>query len=216
MKKIILLCLILLLCGCSTVNYNLNITDKVEEKLEIIASCTDCDLTDFNIPTRKYYNDDNFDPYDTSRQDNVVYYNQSKQVTSDNKTILTYSQTFNFNEYYNSYIAKKFYNDFEVSYRDNILTIDSGLNFYLDDNVDEVAINITTDHKVTEANADKYENNTYTWIINKQNYSNKNIIMSIDFNEETTVLLIVILPIIFIISLILLIMYNKNKKDNQI
>ena len=117
---------------------------------------------------------------------------------------------------------------FEVSYRDNILTIDSGLNFYLDDNVDEVAINITTDHKVTEANADKYENNTYTWIINKQNYSNKNIIMSIDFNEETlpteeknnikfsTVLLIVILPIIFIISLILLIMYNKNKKDNQI
>ena len=49
--------------------------------------------------------------------------------------------------------------------------------------MDSVTITIKTDLTVLNSNADNVNDNTYTWIINENNYQNKPIILSIEKPE---------------------------------
>ena len=50
--------------------------------------------------------------------------------------------------------------------------------------LDELTINLTTDYKVLENNADEVNNNVYTWKITKNNYTNKKIKLRVDYSAD--------------------------------
>lgn len=93
---------------------------------------------------------------------------------------------------------------------------------YLD--VDSVEINIKTYNKVIKSNADKNKFGTYTWIINDDNYKNKNIIFVVSKNEYVWyykykglfIGLLSILGVILIGILIKIIFQKKSNKVNKI
>jgi len=96
--------------------------------------------------------------------------------------------------------------------------------------MDNVVVNIKTDLKVSKNNADKVEGNTYTWIINKDNYSNKPINIEIsklstsqsilnNITNENYILsgglVIIILVLVICVSVIYIFMKRKHKKTND-
>ena len=88
-------------------------------------------------------------------------------------------------------------------------------------NLDEVKINVKTNHKVISHNADIVSGNTYQWIINKNNYTNKSI--QIILSEKTVIdykTLIIIATIVgslvVAILIVVIVINEKNRKANEI
>ena len=93
---------------------------------------------------------------------------------------------------------------------------------YTDDvkQFDSLTINIKTDLEVVENNADKVDGNTYTWVINENNYQNHPIQMRIkkgtDKGFNFWIIIIVIIVLLLIIAIFAYNTYLKNKKRNKI
>lgn len=90
--------------------------------------------------------------------------------------------------------------------------------------IDKLVINIKTDLKVVEQNADKHKGNTYTWIVTDDNFSNKPIHIKISLEKEknifekmnaTQIFIIVCCAILFIIC-IALFFKKKIARNNSI
>lgn len=96
--------------------------------------------------------------------------------------------------------------------------------FYKDGtkNLDTLTINIKTDLKVIENNADKVKDGTYTWSVNTDNYENKPIKMKIDTTAKANesnfwiIVAFIIVGIVIITGLLALFMYFKNRKNNKL
>ena len=82
-----------------------------------------------------------------------------------------------------------FYNHNSVKNYLSTLVLDSGSGegCYIFDNynlMDKLTVNIKSNYLVSEHNADEVVDNTYTWVITKDNYKKKNIYIKIDKSRE--------------------------------
>lgn len=203
MKKIFLVLIIFLLSACS-VQYDISFEKDVFEENFVIEN----EYVSGIINLSDIYKDkENF------KIEND-YYNVSLEK-ENNKELLKGSFIHkNINSIKNSYPINKCFRTKDVNIKDNILSIN------LKDAVDcpyisDIKINFKTDKYVTFSNADKIENNTYTW-----NKINKGIFMQIaldksyDFKTSNNILsfLLRILFGLIIFTIFIIILYKLREK----
>lgn len=182
MKKIILLSILcLLLSGC-TVNYNLKIEDNLftetikgnvlNEEVKIDKDQTDTNYTNYFITKEQpvLINDDN------------IFYKKTLSK-NNNSTDYIYSYTYNENTIKDSRILNECFENFEFKEKNNTYHLAAFGDFYCD-YTDTININISTEYNVSIHNAKEIKNNTYTWIIDKNNKDNLNLYISIDKNNN--------------------------------
>ncbi len=176
-RLFLLVLLSFLLCGC-TANVNITIKDNiVSERVSIQeAPYGYASMDDIAQQYRKYIPafDDTIivDTMPDVEEKGVKYYRQSG--TEINGSFNAYYQyDYNFREFKNSTSIKNTFKSSTVqydSYEKTILFSTESSGMVLFDSypqLDEVKINITTDYKVLENNADYNSGNVYTWIFNK-------------------------------------------------
>ena len=198
MKKIILLIVcVLTLSGCS-VEYNLTIDDSFNENILVFTN----DLNNLDINHEEYYNksyralfsdmlntsvmsyfnDENFDPYGSAIQPNVKYYNK-KLINNGSIYGINYDFDFDYNNFYRSSAIKSCFNEINISKYQDIYTLKTNNKCNLFDSyplLDSIKIVINIDYDVIYNNADSSSEGVYTWVIDKNNYTNKNISISFD------------------------------------
>lgn len=225
MKFKILLLFCLFLTGCS-VTYNLTIDDNTFEENVVFA---------FSKSTTSYselsfYLNDKI-PIGLS-DDNKKFYNSEIKDVGD-----VYNLIYNFNHeekfIENSYFVNNCYPNVSIINNNEIISISSGKGFncFIGDDglkADSVKINIKTDLKVLENNADEVNDNVYTWNINYTNYSSKEIILKLENSDKNTLenfknnngfllTLVVIVIFIIVVSIIIyLIVWYKKRKNNEV
>lgn len=222
-RKIFSLFLVLILFTGCTVNYKINIDDKVSEKINI--SLDDNENKDIDIYSGKVNKSLSF--YDAiniyNNNDNLVLSNQSMNPYGDegsNQKIkgnvyyktkigsdpysLNMKANFDFKNlgYLNS--VKMCYEKFSVlnygSYLD-ISTSNKNMCFVNYPILNKLNIKITSKYYVEKSNADEIKNGEYIWTIDKNNYNNKYIYIKINKNKlaesKKSLPIYVILIIIF-------------------
>ena len=193
MKKIFLLVIVsFLLCGC-TANVNINISnDKIEEEV-VINAPVENGLTKEQTHNqfRKFipiYADTIVADTEPDEQvTGVKYYNRTEQ-TYNNGYIFNYRYTFSLNDYLNSQTLKNAFQSYSIitdNSKETIeLSTDNGGMLFFNNypSLSEVKVNISTDYKVLEHNADSVNNNTYTW--NFTTTTRKSIHLKLDNHKE--------------------------------
>ena len=217
--KLLLLLLVFCLTGCD-VTYNLTITD--DEMIESVDFWYDDTKENekiidqyLSVKHQAYFN------MDTSVTNN---YNQ-KKITDDGKIGMNLEYGYDENNLEKSSLIDKCYYKKSVSNTDdeiNIYTDGKVSCMYMDDvkQFDSLTINIKTDLEVIDNNADKVEDNTYTWVINEDNYQNHPIEIRLKKgtgNKFNIWIVIIVLVVLLIIGLLFLYhTYLKNQKRNKI
>lgn len=192
--KIIGLCLIcFVLSGCS-VEYNVEITNKnILENIVIDDYVTETrsaqDIMDFYESNYPVYDDEDSNlgvDYDLKQKyPNVNYYD--KKISIDNYSYhMTYDFNHNLKDYYRSYLLVHNYEVRKVEIKDNKLylatnSINNYIKYY---DLEKLTVNIKTDYKVIENNADLINDNVYTWYFTKENNATKRLKMNIDLSTS--------------------------------
>lgn len=217
-KTILLTIMTILLTGC-TVNYDLKFNEStIEENITIIPE------TQEEKENTKYF--ENRDFYSIIDQKNELMY--EKQKNKDDSYEFKY--TYNFENFKNSRFTTC-YDAYTLNNDNGIITLSTSKEFrcltYDYNNVDNIKINITTEYKVVDNNADEVNGNVYTWNINRDNSTNKPIKFSYnkkkkrkltlkEFIEKNMVNIIIIASTLLLFILITLSIYIKNKRVNKI
>lgn len=237
MKKLLnLILIILLITGC-TVEYNIKITnDFIDETTSILNYEKDkWDNNMYLYNGEKYkdmineqlktpapvYKDSNINPYDPyNKVDGVEYYDQTLISNTDVYGI-RYKYKIPIDKYNNSINARMCYSDFDIVYNQQYINISTSeefkcFNYY--DMLDKIEVNVTTswDYEIVSSNADKEEDGKYTWIITKENASNKPIEISVKKVFNWRLILIIIVPILLVSTIIYIGLRKKLSKNNQI
>ena len=230
-KKLIIICLLLLTTGCSC-QYNLNIHDNmIEENIvstfsndEIQESSNSKIMGDIEI-------DDQITPFIKNDQfpfvgnQNIKY---DKKVSEDNGiTTVSLKNNYSFNDYKRS----KSYNCFEnkdFSEKNGVYDLNLYGQFYCFYG-NEVRINVKTDFKVFSNNADIVDDNTYTWIIDENNFKNKDISLQMKKSNlsysnikkvffDSPIVIVIFIIAIFTLIGFLMVNYVRNKsiENNKI
>jgi hypothetical protein len=227
MKKIkyflLSICILLLATGCDG-TYNVEIyNNRFKEDITIKEndSINWDDVNENGVSFRNLldaeYNRDN------------NYYKKTL-ISNTNELGLNYKSDFDFNTYSTSGIGYRCYQYFRVVQENNsILIATSNRNTCYDDYkwLNNITINVKTNHKVLDNNADKVDGNTYTWYLTRENASNKSLQIRLsstnfiyNYNNEVVnqVLLIagIIAGVITIFIIIFLIFKIKSKRANKI
>lgn len=227
MKKVILGILLIFLTGC-TAKYNINITENnIKELINIKVSRSVLTNDEYKTLTSIINK-----PYETE----YTYYDlKSKEKNGILSSTFTYTHSF---DNYSLSNAVTYCYDEEgmaeepiFSYTDDTVKISTPKEvecFKDSDNLfnplTELKVNITTKLKVVSNNADEVDGNTYTWIINQNNYTNKPIKIEVktevnnsveNIKEQTGLTLAVIgifaIPVVLLIIFIYLKGRNRNK-----
>lgn len=230
-KKILtLILLIFMISGCS-VEVNIDISDnKIKESnditvLENAIYTKEILRTSFRDYIPIYASDLIVDTVPDQPFSDVLYYNKN---TTDlgNGYRFNYSYDFDIDKYGDARTIKDGFRDYSYSYRNDIISLSTdneGLIYFNDyPLLEEVTVNIKTDYLVEENNADSVNDNTYTWVFNKD--SKKSIDIVIDtsksgdrvlgiVNVSTVITIGVVIGIVLIILVLLLI---RNRKNNKI
>lgn len=243
MKKIMLLLLLLLfITGCSA-NYDIEIyNDQVKESMSFINtdsstwdSKVQYDLTyrellssSVNYPYPVSINA-NIDENDMIKIDGVEYYNNT--LISDNYQLgqkLEYKK-FTLDNFNESSIIRECYQYFNIIEEENSIILSTStenLCFHKYPLLDNITINLKTNHKVVNSNASSVNGYHYTWNIPKE-ATDASISITIKkdeyiFNYENefvkkVVYIIVIVGIILSVSSITyLYLKNKRKRSDEI
>lgn len=216
MKKIILLFAILMLTGCS-VNYTLTVREEdMTEKINI------------NIPMSETSAEIFYGQVDAFNSSYKI-----KTSTEGYNYIANLNRTFDYTDYVNSTFLSKCYDEVNITKKDSNITIKTSKYFhciFMEDGLktEKATVNIKTSLKVKESNADKVNDNVYTWFIDESNYTNKQIYLYISNslievsdstkNKVTNSLELISVMLIFIIpiTILLLIIKVKTKGKNKI
>jgi len=208
MRKIFLLIsLILFVTGCEA-TYSIKIDDDTfYENVEIYT--TDLDninnpLDDYGSLSMKemfdlqsyypaYFNDSNYNPYESEKQNNVNYYNQVR-INNHNQYGIKYDYQFGFEDIFRSRAINTCYKEFNIAESNDIYSITTNNKARCFDNyklLDKVTIILEIDNKLLYSNADYVNNNLYYWYITRENYKNKSIKLSyttsttdLEYNEQ--------------------------------
>ena len=226
-----LILIIFMMCGC-TAEVNLEISDsKIKESVDITfyqdaIYTKDIIKASFRNYILIYARDVIVDAEEDRPFPNTKYYEKT-ETDLGNGYRFNYSYDFNINEYEEARTIKDGFRSYNVSVdQDNgnisISTDNNGL-LYFDDYplLEEVRINIRTNYLVEENNADSVNGNTYTWIFDKDTKKSINMLINTSTNNNSANIGIenVIFPIICIVLfvfVVLLILFQKNNKNNKI
>ena len=226
-----LILIIFMMCGC-TAEVNLEISDsKIKESVDITfyqdaIYTKDIIKASFRNYIPIYARDVIVDAEEDRPFPNTKYYEKT-ETDLGNGYRFNYSYDFNINEYEEARTIKDGFRSYNVSVdQDNgnisISTDNNGL-LYFDDYplLEEVRINIRTNYLVEENNADSVNGNTYTWIFDKDTKKSINMLINTSTNNNSANIGIenVIFPIICIVLfvfVVLLILFQKNNKNNKI
>ncbi len=233
MKKVILLIIgIFLLSGCSA-TYNLEIyNEDYKENISILSNKADTTgIKDWNIPVNA--DTENMDILLTAGKVTGIDYYTKKYSFVNNNYKYNYAHKFNMTNYYKSYFAVNSYDFFAVYYNDtdesekkDLITISTSLkNLAFDKypDLENLTINIKTNHRVYSSNADSKKDYTYTWNIDKNNYTEKPIQIRIyknkyvlNYNNELSKKLYIFLIILGVLLLAMGIVFLRMRRANKI
>lgn len=211
MKKILLLLITtVLLTGC-TATYDITFDeDIIHDSIKVYTDSK-------NVNTASKEKLDNFLLKIGEWERGYDYYKR-ELYTTDKITGYHYTYDFPYDQYDATSQIRKCYKDFTFTY-DNTINLKTSNEFLCSTyykEVKNIEISITSKYQITSSNADKKTNNTHTWIINKNNYKNKPIIIEIDKNtkaKKETPEIDLKMILIFIIFILLILVYIVNKKD---
>jgi len=217
-KNILLITMLIFLTGCS-VNYNLKFNkDTIEENITINVE------NDQEKQNTKYF--ENRDFYAIIDAKTESQYKKEKDKNSN----YNFSYEYSLKDFKNSRFTSC-YDAYTLTDNDGIISLNTSKKFkcltYDYNNIDNLTINITTDYKVVETNADEVEGNTYKWNINKNNSENKPIKFSYNVNKKRRIILseflkenklsiIIALIALSLFVLITISIYIKHKIVNKI
>lgn len=222
MKKILLLIItILLLSGC-TVEYNVNFTKDLASENIILNG-----VTDEIFPVEAYINEQGSSE-EPIEIEGVEYYDITKNANSINLNynfpIDRYTESTGVNTCYKNVSINKM-NDGTYNLMTN--NYNSCINYYPELEQITINLNFTNDFNITRNNADKVNGNTYTWIIDRNNYANKGMEISYILKEDgeeqeptnkidSKYNVLIILGSFLVLSIIIgIVIKVKNKKVNQ-
>ena len=198
MKKIRLLFLVTLITitctGCS-VEYNINITeDNIEESIYVTdyvtSNRTKQDiLTHYNMwyPTFVNYltSGETIEIEDFSEKIDGIEYHNKNIIELNNGYKYSYKYIYSINEYYDSYVlANAFIETFIHQDSDTLVIRTDKKNLLCQyDYFDSLKVNIKIDqevYKLNYTNTSNIKNNTYTWILDKSNCDESQIIITLN------------------------------------
>lgn len=218
MKRIIILFITaILLTGCNA-SYDINIKqDKIEDSIKIyttnqtVQTATDKTIKEFTEKLGNWERGYDFYKRELYATDKITGYN--------------YTYSFNYNEYDAMSQIRKCYKDFQFDYQKDTIIIKTSKEFLCQNYYQEVKslqLNIQSEYKILNSNADTKTANIHTWNINKTNYKNKPIEITISKNKITTQenikekkldIIKILIIIIFILLIIILIIRKKEQKQ---
>lgn len=213
MKKILSIILLsLFLTGCSA-TYNINFTDdKIKDEIRVYT-----DSNTVNNATNDTINSFSNKILEWERGHD----HYSREVyTTDTLTGYLYKYDFNYDEYDAMSQIRKCYEDFDLTYNNQEITLKTSNKFlckeYYED-VSDLTLTITTDKTIISSNADTKNSNTHTWYINKKNYNNKPLEIKISRQssqkEQTKKKIDIKHLLVIILFILLIIVYIINKKE---
>ena len=229
-NKLLFALLILLFCSGCSVEYNLEIdkNDKFQEVVELSAE----DGNDIEkIQSYQSYLPIDKDADDAGvfkdKKEGFSYYDQKKSTSFDK---LKFSYLHNFDTFQQDYITNNSYEYVTITMdKNNLILSTSRINkaFERYDNLNSVTVNITSRYKLIDTNADTHSNYKYTWVIDRTNYNNKYLYLSLDTsNRKKTVKeevndtgIFAYLPLILIIVGAIVVgwlVVKKGDKRNQV
>ena len=226
MKKkylLILLMTLFFLTGCES-TYNLNINrDTMTESINFLIDNNKENKSILN----QYLSSTYMAFYDMDTRKTYNY--EKKEIEKKNKIGMNLLQNYaEDNLQHSSLLNQCYYIKSVIKTENSIIITTDGNNrcFYKDGQkqLDKLTINITTDLKVTENNADKVKKNTYTWNITQDNFQNHPITIKMNIpkeksKEEITFNFIIIIVVIIIIAIIGVLGYlylkHKQRKSNE-
>ena len=180
-NKSLFIIILILITGCS-VEYNLNIDSSFSEHTVYIPESSEemIDGTQYRLPA--LFSESRL-TYDNSNLKEIKYYNI--KTLKDNK--FSFNFVYDDNQLNDSNIANSCYQFFSVDAKENEVSILTGNKFYCFDvyeELDSVTININSNYKVIQSNADKIVGKKHTWYITRENASNKPIIFVYDKSKK--------------------------------
>ena len=210
-KFIILILIVFLFAGCSG-DYNLKFNRdlSIDEDIDILIDNKD----------NAYEN--TFVLFENADIDADKY---NIMLKGDKVRIIYKEKYKSFEDYYlNSKLYRLLFKELELNRTNSGMFINTESNFKLDDSnnqniinsydIDTLKINITMPFNVIENNADEVKDDTYTWVLNKNN-TYKNIRARYDYENDrvpSIVLMVVIGVISFGIIIYLAVHFLRNKR----
>ena len=232
MKKIFLLLCILFLTGCDVV-YNINIGDnEIVESTDFYAY--ESDNVEVNInsdgtvdrfaPSLDILLDSYLDAEYNAFYHNSINKNLYTIKKFEDEFGMNLKYKFNYKNYSDSSLVNSCFKEVSVSEKGNNLTIDlkdASICFSKDSykRLDSVKININTNLKVTDNNADSINGNIYTWDIDEDNAESKEVLIKLKKNikyNNYIIYLVVFGSAVFAIILFIGFVRKRNEVNNQI
>ena len=231
-KKILILLIPLLLTGCASVNYELDIDKNinVSEKVKITATSDFFNIYYKNLPitiVKEFYNDSDIqNKLNSNNYKHEINQKNAKYpeviISKEYKSLEEYSQ--------NTIFKNQVFENVIITTNDNLITLQT-VNFkkYTTDDdsdsypVSKLAISIKSPYVVVENNADKHDKktNAYIWLVDSST-ENKEIKITFDKNKiyiYNIIMYISLFVIILIILTMIIIgfkMHKKNVINNEI
>ena len=210
-KFIVLILIVFLFAGCSG-DYNLKFNRdlSIDEDIDILIDNKD------NAYENTFVLFENAD-IDADKYDIML---------KGDKVRIIYKEKYkSFEDYYlNSKLYRLLFKELELNRTNSGMFINTESNLKLDDSnnqniinsydIDTLKINITMPFNVIENNADEVKDDTYTWVLNKNN-TYKNIRARYDYENDrvpSIVLMVVIGVISFGIIIYLAVYFLRNKR----
>lgn len=184
MKKITLFSILcLLLTGC-TANYNLKIEDNIFiETISGNVLNSEIKIDESQTDVNYLYEFINKDQPALIENNNAFF---QKKLNKKNDSIdYTYNYIYTEDTINKSRILNNCFENFSFKIKDNKYYLMASGKFYCD-YAKETKISISTEYKAILSNAKEENNNTFAWIIDKNNKDNTNLYITLDTKTKNT------------------------------
>lgn len=209
-KNILLLLSILLLTGC-TIDYNLEIkNNKIFEDISGSVLEEEYELKEEDTDVNLFYNLLFFDQ--TPVLNGTDVYNKNIE-NIDNGVKYNFKHTYK-NDFDKSRVINSCFENVDIREEKDYYYVDLSGEFYCL-YADKINVNVKTKYAVINHNADNIKDNTYTWIIDKNNKEihaviSKNIINNTSTESKPNYFRIIGFIVLIILSGITYFMYKKK------
>lgn len=228
-KKVLLVCMVMLMCGCSA-NYELEFKNKKLYEKVTVSSEGNVLSSEFNkyntyyvpafVPEGNFDFDNNLD----TKLDGINYYEKKSNLNGNNNELI-YTYNFHVNNFKKAYLPNYSSQYFSFDLKGDKYILSTGTRFKIFEDfksLDNFTVHIKSNHKLIETNADEVDGYNYYWYLNRNDQS-KNIYLELSksekvFNYENSVLktAVIVLAILLIIGLISLGLYKRARDLNSI
>lgn len=196
--------LLFLVTGCS-VEYQLTFNDnQLTEKIRIDASESSLTVDEMKQMLEEQLPENELQSYQTK-------VNKNKKIELTNKySTKTYKNSLILSQCYTAYnfIESDQYYDLTTSQTFTCNPFDYMI-------IDELTVEIKTNHKVLSSNADEVKGNTYIWKLTQKNKEDKSIQIRFSKEKIESKIGLIILGIAVMIAIIVLITFMIQRKSNN-